>query len=99
MGEVRALTSIPTCREAGYPALEFDGLVGAFGTPAVTEAVRDKIANDVIEFLSDPIILDRLTATGQVVNAGTPAEFGAAIDEQKAQAAAVAKTLGLKGAQ
>jgi hypothetical protein len=33
------------------------------------------------------------------VNPGNPAEFATSIDEQKTQAAAVAKTLGLKTAQ
>jgi hypothetical protein len=61
--------------------------------------VRNRIAADVKEVAADPLIGERLGLTGQVLNTGTSAEFGAAIDEQKTQAAAVAKILGLKAAQ
>jgi len=44
-------------------------------------------------------IVTRLTATGQVVNPGTAAEFGAAIEAQRKQAAEVGKLLGIKPAQ
>jgi tripartite-type tricarboxylate transporter receptor subunit TctC len=71
-----------------------------FATKEVSADVRNKIAADVKDALaSDPVIADRLKLSGQVVNPGNPAEFATSIDEQKAQAAAVAKTLGLKTAQ
>lgn len=94
------IAGVPTTTEAGYPQLATDGLVGLFATKEVPADVRNKIAADVKDALaSDPVIADRLKASGQVVNPGNPAEFAASIDEQKAQAAAVAKTLGLKTAQ
>jgi tripartite-type tricarboxylate transporter receptor subunit TctC len=61
-------------------------------------AVRERIAADVIAALKDPDIAQKLTATGQVVNPGTPAEFGAAIDKQKAQAIEAGNILGIKPA-
>jgi tripartite-type tricarboxylate transporter receptor subunit TctC len=94
-----AAPNVPTVAEAGYPQLTTDGLVGLFSTKDLPADVRAKIAADIKEAAADPIIVERLTATGQVVNPGGPAEFAAAIDEQKAQAAAVAKVLGLKTAQ
>lgn len=94
------IASVPTTTEAGYPQLATDGLVGLFATKDASADVRNKIAADVKEVMaSDPVIADRLKATGQVLNSGNPAEFAASIEEQKAQAAAVAKTLGLKTAQ
>ena len=40
--------------------------------------LREKIAADVKDVMDrDPIIKDRLTATGQLFNPGGPAEFGA----------------------
>ena len=42
-------------------------------------AVRDKIAADIRDVVSDPEINTKLAATGQVVNPGTPAEFAAAL--------------------
>ena len=45
-----------------------------------------------------PAIVDRLTATGQVVSPGSPAEFANSIEAQRAKLAAIAKELGLKPA-
>ncbi len=93
------LPEVPTSREAGFPALEFDGLVGIFGTRFVPPAAREKIEKDTLEFLQDPKIAERVTATGTVVKPGTTAEFIASIEIQKAVAAQTAKILGLKVAE
>jgi hypothetical protein len=45
------------------------------------------------------VVAERLTATGQIVSPGTPAEFAAAIDEQASHLAAIGKVLGIKPAQ
>ena len=92
------LKDIPTTAEAGYPQVTIDGLVGVFGLNAMPAAIREKIAADVIEVLKDPAIREKLTATGQVVNPGTPAEFTAAIAKQQAQASDAGKILGIKPA-
>ena len=87
---------IPTAAEAGYPELQLDGLVGllASRSSGMGDAVRERIAADVRAQLNDPQIAERMTATGQIVNPGSPAEFAAAIEEQTAQMAAHAKSLG-----
>jgi tripartite-type tricarboxylate transporter receptor subunit TctC len=92
------LPDIPTTAEAGYPQVTIDGLVGVFGLKDMPAATREKIAADVIDVLKDPSIRDKLTATGQVVNPGTPAEFTAAIAKQQAQATEAGKILGIKPA-
>ncbi len=93
------MPGIPTVREAGFPAMEFDGMVGAYSTKVVGPAARRRISADVREALKDPIVIDRLTATGQVVNPGDSDEFVAAIDEQRQVAAGAAKILGIKAAE
>jgi tripartite-type tricarboxylate transporter receptor subunit TctC len=95
------LADLPTVAEAGFPGLNFDGLVGlvAARTSGITDALRARIAADVKTVLADPVITERLTATGQVVSPGTPAEFAAAIDEQAAHLAAIGKVLGIKPIQ
>lgn len=93
------MPGIPTVREAGYSAMEFDGMIGAYSTAVVGAAARKRISADVRASLADPIVLDRLTATGQVVNPGDSAEFAAAIDEQRKVAAGAAKILGIKAAE
>jgi tripartite-type tricarboxylate transporter receptor subunit TctC len=95
----KAIPDVPTTLEAGYPSLEFDGLVGLFSTPDMPETVRNKIAADVHEAAADAMIVERLTSTGQVVSPGNAAEFSASIEQQKAQVAAVAKLFGNKPIQ
>jgi len=92
------LKDIPTAAEAGFPQVTIDGLVGVFGLKDMPPAIREKIAADVIDVLKDASIRDKLTATGQVVNPGTPAEFTAAIAVQQAQATEAGKILGIKPA-
>jgi tripartite-type tricarboxylate transporter receptor subunit TctC len=93
------LPDVPTAIEAGYPSLDFDGLVGLFGPPGITDAVRAKIAADVRTVAKDPAIVAKLTATAQIVSPGNAAEFETSIEQQKARVAAVAKLFGNKPVQ
>ena len=94
-----AIPDVPTAVEAGYPSLEFDGLVGIFGPPGIPDTVRKKIADDVRKVASDKAIVEKMTATGQLVSPGGPDEFAASIEQQRAQVAAVAKLFGNKPVQ
>jgi len=94
-----ALPNVPTALEEGYPSLEFDGLVGLFGPPGIAQDVRNKIADDIRAVASDPEIVKRLTATGQIVSPGDATEFAASIAQQREQVAAVAKLFGNKPVQ
>jgi len=87
---------VPTVAEAGYPALQFDGLVGLFAPPGMPVESRERIAADVRAVVVDPAIATRVAATGQIVSPGTPAEFAASIDEQRAKFAAIAKAFDIK---
>ena len=95
------LADLPTVAEAGFPELNFDGLVGLVAArgSGITDALRERVAADVKAVADDPAITARLTATGQIVSPGTPAEFAAAIDEQAGHLAAVAKALGIRPTQ
>jgi len=95
------LADLPTVAEAGFPELSFDGLVGLIAArgSGMTDALRERIAADVKAVIADPVITERLTATGQIVSPGTPAEFAAAIDEQGANLAVAARALGIKPKQ
>ena len=94
-----AIPDVPTASEAGYPSLEFDGLVGLFGPPGIADEVRNRIAADIKAVASDSGIVQKLTATGQIVSPGNAAEFAKSIAQQKAQVAAVAKLFGNKPVQ
>jgi tripartite-type tricarboxylate transporter receptor subunit TctC len=89
---------VPTTTEAGFPDIRIEGLTGLFGPREMPAALRERISNDVKAAAADPVIASRLLATGQVVNPGGPAEFGAAIDAQRAQVRATGELLGIKPA-
>jgi len=89
------LPDTPPAKEVGYPELTFDGLVGLFGPPEMTLAVRELITKDVIAFAADPTIKQRLGSVGQVVTPGSTAEFNAALAEQRQTVARIGKTLGI----
>jgi tripartite-type tricarboxylate transporter receptor subunit TctC len=94
----KELNDIPTAREAGFASLELDGLVGLLGPKDMPLALREKIAADIKQVLSDPDINAKLAATGQVVNPGTPKEFEAALNEQSGKVADIGRILGIKAA-
>jgi tripartite-type tricarboxylate transporter receptor subunit TctC len=89
-----AVPDVPTVREAGYPALQFDGLVGLFAAPGMPINVRTRIASDTLAVAAEPAFAERVAATGQIVSPGTAAEFAASIEQQRAKFAAIARALG-----
>jgi tripartite-type tricarboxylate transporter receptor subunit TctC len=90
---------VPTVSEAGFPELTLDGLVGFFGPHGMPAALREHIAADVRAVVQEPDFGEKLSVTGQIANAGEPAEFAAAMQEQRDRLAIAAKELGLKPAQ
>ena len=91
-----SVPDLPTVREAGFPGLGFDGLVGLFGPRNMPTDLRERIAGDIRTAAADPEVIARLTATGQVISPGSSAEFTAATEEQRTQVAAVGRALGMK---
>ena len=85
---------VPTVREAGYPALQFDGLVGLFAAPGMPINVQTRIASDTLAVAAEPVFAERVAATGQIVSPGNPAEFAASIEEQRAKFATIARAIG-----
>lgn len=77
--------AIPTAAEAGHAELEFEGLVGFFGPRDMPAELRDRISRDVRAVGADPALVERLTSAGQLVRGSTPAEFAAAIEEQRSR--------------
>jgi len=93
-----AVPAVPTVREAGYPALTLDGLVGLFGPPGMPLELRKRIVADFAAVVDDTI-KDRLALTGQILEIGGPDQFAASIDEQRAKIAEFAQKLGIKPTQ
>lgn len=76
---------VPTAEEAGFPELTFEGVVGFFGNRDLTVTLRDRIASDIAAVAVNPEIGSRLRAAGIAVRVEGPAQFSAAIEEQRAK--------------
>jgi tripartite-type tricarboxylate transporter receptor subunit TctC len=87
---------VPTVMEAGYPTLQYDGLVGLFATAGMPVELRERISGDVRAVIADPAVATRVAGTGQIVSPGTPAEFASSIEQQLTTFAAIAKSLALQ---
>jgi tripartite-type tricarboxylate transporter receptor subunit TctC len=85
---------IPTVAEAGFPQLTFGAFGGFFGWKGMPNDLRERIATDIRAAGADPTIGSRLASAGVTVSTSTPAEFTAAIEDERAKVAAVAKALG-----
>ena len=94
-----SLPDIPTATQAGFPAFTIDGLTGLFSARGMPLTLRERIAKDIRDVLADKAVAERLSATGQVVNPGTPDEFAAAIEEQRATVKRIGEVLELKPGQ
>jgi tripartite-type tricarboxylate transporter receptor subunit TctC len=92
-------TAVPTVKEAGFPQLAYDGLIGLFGPREMADDVRERIASDVEAVAGDPAVAARLLSTGQVVSPGRAADFAAAISAQRAVVAKTAKEMGIRPGQ
>ncbi len=80
---------VPTAAEAGYPDLTFDGSVGIFGWRDIAADIRGRISADVGLVTADPSFRARLLSSGVAPRTGTPADYAAAIEEQRAKIAAI----------
>jgi tripartite-type tricarboxylate transporter receptor subunit TctC len=86
---------VPTSIEAGYSDLAFEGLIGIFGPRDTPHERRERISKDLRIIAADPLVAEHLAAAGQVVRAGTPAEFASAIEEQRSQIETIVKFIGM----
>jgi tripartite-type tricarboxylate transporter receptor subunit TctC len=90
------LPDVQTAIEAGYPEMSIDGLIGFFGWRGMPAKLRDRISADIVEVLKDPEMRARIEASGQLVLGGTPDEFTAAIERQRARIAEIAALIDFK---
>ncbi|HUI95807.1 MAG TPA: tripartite tricarboxylate transporter substrate binding protein [Xanthobacteraceae bacterium] len=91
-----AAPGLATAREIGHPELAADGFQGFFGWRDMPESLRERIAADVRTVGEDDALKQKLTVLGQAVRTGTPKDFVAMIETQRAQIAAIARAIGLQ---
>ena len=101
MGRERApsLPEIPTAAEAGFPALEMEGLVGLFGIKGMSDALRERIAADIIAVSSEAGVGAKLVSTAQTLNPGGPSEFAQSIARQRERIAIIAQAVRIEPKQ
>jgi tripartite-type tricarboxylate transporter receptor subunit TctC len=85
---------VPTIREAGHPELTLDAIVGVYGWRDIPTELKERISADIRAVGADPDIGAKLIAGGSTVTTGTPAEFAAAIEEQRAKVVKFAALIG-----
>lgn len=94
-----ALPDLQTARELGHSELEIDGLGGIFGSKAMPEALRNRIAADVAAICQEPDVRQKLEASGHNVLGGTTDELKAGIAKQRAWVAEITKLIDIRNAQ
>jgi len=80
---------VPTAAEAGYPDLTFDGVSGIYGASDMPAEVKSRMTADVSAIIAEPAFRARVVAVGTAPRLGTPEEFAAAIEEQRAKITAI----------
>jgi tripartite-type tricarboxylate transporter receptor subunit TctC len=93
---IPARPEIQTVTEAGHPDLAFGAFGGFFGWRGMPNELREKISADIRAVGSDALIAERLGAVGIRPRTSTPAEFAAAIEEERSKVAAIARAIGSK---
>ena len=91
---------VPTAREAGYPDLTFEGVSGIYGwrdMPARDQGSASPPTSRTI--IADPAFRARVIGVGTAPRTGTPEEFAAAIEDQRAKIAAIHQASDKKPAQ
>jgi tripartite-type tricarboxylate transporter receptor subunit TctC len=94
-----ALPDLPTARELGHPELEIDGMSGIFGSNAISDALRNRIAIDVAAICQDAEVRRKLQAGGHNVLSGTTEELKAGIARQRAWVGEITAIIDIRNAQ
>ncbi len=92
-------SDVPTAAEAGYRELTFEGTVGLYGWRDMPAELKERIAADLNAVTADAAFRERATAVGTAPRGGTPAEFAAAIEAQRAKISAIHQASGKTPAQ
>jgi tripartite-type tricarboxylate transporter receptor subunit TctC len=73
--------------------LTFEGTVGIYGWRGIPAEIQNRISTDVQAITSDPAFRSRMARPARMPAAEPPAEFAAAIEEQRVKIAAINMTI------
>src|SRR5499426_1203819 len=80
---------VPTAAEVGYRELTFEGVSGLYGWRDMPAEIRQRVVTDVATIVADPAFRARVIGVGTVPRSGTPEQFAAAVEEQRARVTAI----------
>jgi tripartite-type tricarboxylate transporter receptor subunit TctC len=79
------LPDVPTVIESGVPGYDVAAWYGLLAPVGTSGAIVDKIQRDVARFAREPAFRQSLSADGNEVVAGTPAEFSSFLEREVAK--------------
>jgi tripartite-type tricarboxylate transporter receptor subunit TctC len=91
-----SLKSLPAMSEAGYPKVEALAWNGIVGPASLPDAVAQRVAGDIDALLKDEAVSQILQRSGLTAVGGTPAQFGAFIQQDVQRWGPVITKLGVK---
>ena len=91
-----AMPDIPTIREAGYAAAEYNFWIGLFAPSKTPEAILERLYQEVDKALQSPSVKERLAKLGVDPLALDPAAFKKLLADEFALNTRVAKAAGIK---
>ena len=87
---------VPTAVEAGFPALQNEGISGLFGWRGMPDALRAELAEQTRSSLAEPAAAERLRAAGmEPRDAASPDAFAAELSAHRARWAPLARDHGM----
>jgi tripartite-type tricarboxylate transporter receptor subunit TctC len=95
-GRSKVAPGVPSVQEAGFPELAVQTTSGFYGPAGMALELRKRIAAEIIAAANDPVISERIAATGQDMVPAGPEELAQTLKAQADQAERVAKILGLQ---
>jgi tripartite-type tricarboxylate transporter receptor subunit TctC len=90
---------VPTAAEAGFPSLSLPGGHGLFAPREMPALLRARIAEEVRAALAKPEVARRLAVLAYIPRTGTPAEFAAMLEAERARWTEVARLYGARPPQ
>jgi tripartite-type tricarboxylate transporter receptor subunit TctC len=92
-----AVPNVPAAIESGVlPGYDVTTWYGVFAPRGVPPAVIAKLNKTLNQIIADPVVRERLTAAGVIVQGGTPEAFGQMMDRELTRWDAVRKAAGLE---
>lgn len=95
-GRSQVAPGVPSVADAGFPELAVQTTSGFYGPAGMPLDLCKRIAADIIAVAQEPLISERITATGQDMVAAGTEELAQTLKAQADQAAKVAQVLGMQ---